>query len=183
MNKLLLAVLIWPCLVFSQKSEQFFTRQGQVAFFSYTAVENIQATNDQAFSIYDTTTNQIAVSILMRAFKFKKSLMHEHFNESYIESDIYPKATFEGVIENYDKEVNELGQTKLVKGNFTLRNKTQPLSFKAKILTTSKGYIITGELEVKVKDYDIKIHPLISPNIAEIIKVSFNFKYDQPYEE
>ena len=39
---------------------------------------------------------------------FEKALMQEHFNENYVESYKYPKATFSGVIKNFDElsEVN-----------------------------------------------------------------------------
>ena len=103
MNKFI--ILIFLLINFTDddtKSDQFITRQGQVSFFSYTSVEDIEAKNNQVLSIIDISKNEIAVSMLMNAFVFKKSLMHEHFNESYIESDLYPKATFEGNIIDFD---------------------------------------------------------------------------------
>jgi len=182
MSKIVLLTFLFPLALFAQKSEQYFTRQGQVTFFSYTSVENIQAINNQAYSIFDVNTGEVAASILMRAFKFKKSLMQEHFNVSYIESDLYPKATFEGKAINFNKNQKE-AQTHIIKGNFTLRGKTKPIEFRVQIIKNKKGYTISGDLEVEVKDYDIKIHPLIEPNIAKVIKASFNFQYDTLYDE
>ena len=42
----------------------------------------------------------------MRAFHFQIALMEEHFNENYVESDIYPKATFRGEFMSFLKTSN-----------------------------------------------------------------------------
>jgi len=107
----------------------------------------------------------------MRAFVFEKSLMHEHFNESYIESDLYPEATFEGHIDNFD--INSASQTKIVKGTFMLRNIKKPLEFKATIEKKDNSYVIKGDLEVAINDYDIKVPALLSPNISKKIERTF----------
>ena len=181
MNRLLLLAFLAICTSFTYKEgRKMIERQGQVTFFSYTPVENIQAVNNQVLSSIDLDSNEIAVSILMRAFVFKKSLMHEHFNESYIESDLYPKATFQGAIVDFDSNFSGT-QTKIIKGNFTLRNITKPVEIKAQITKENNQYTMKGELEVTVKDYEIKIPPILSPNIAKKIQVSFNFQY-KPYE-
>ena len=133
MTKTLLSFFLLINLSFaSAQNEQLLERQGEVTFFSYTSVENIQAKNNQVQSFLIPNKNEVVVLILMKAFKFKKSLMHEHFNESYIESDIYPEATFEGKIIDFDPKSNG-SQTKIIKGDFTLRNITKPIEIKSKI--------------------------------------------------
>jgi hypothetical protein len=181
MNKFLLLLIFIFSDNYLPRAGEYIERQGQVTFFSYTSVENIQAENNQVFSFFKPETNEIAVSILMRAFVFKKSLMHEHFNESYIESDLYPKATFNGKIIDFDPSIKGM-QTRIIKGDFTLKNITKSVEIKAKITTGDDVYNIEGELNVLVEDYDIKVPPLLSPNIAKKIDVSFNFKY-APYEK
>ncbi|WP_298905017.1 YceI family protein [uncultured Psychroserpens sp.] len=183
MNKTLLLIL----LIFINHSsttpskEEYIERQGEVSFFSYTSVENIQATNNQALSIFDIKTNEVAVRILMRAFVFKKSLMHEHFNESYIESDLYPEATFSGTIVDFDSSITT-EQTRIIKGDFTLKNITKPVEIKAKISKIDEDYSIDGNLEILIEDYNINIPALLSPNISKKIEVTFNFKY-KPHEK
>ncbi len=166
---------------FDVKSDQFITRQGQVSFFSYTSVENIEAKNNQVLSIIDFSKNEIAVSMLMNAFVFKKSLMHEHFNESYIESDLYPKATFEGSILDFDPLATET-QTKIIKGELTIHGITKEIEIKTTIENNNGTYLLNGDFELIVKDFDIKIPPILAPNIAKIISVKFRFEY-QPYEK
>ena len=69
----------------------------------------------------------------MNTFVFEKALMREHFNESYVESDIYPKATFEGVISEFDPSIHET-QTRFVNGVFTMHGVSKELEIKTKII-------------------------------------------------
>lgn len=155
-------------------------RQGQVAFFSYTSVENIKAANNQVSSLIDLSTGEVAISMLMNSFVFEKGLMHEHFNESYIESDIYPKATFEGRIIDFDPNI-EGEQTRMIKGTFSMHGMTEELEIKTKIENTNGNYQLSGTFEALVKNYNIKIPSLLAGNIAKTIKVDFSFEYE-PYE-
>lgn len=181
MKKISLLLLIAISFGFTKPKKQFIVRNGQATFFSYASAENIKAENNEVLSIIDIENSQIAVSILMRAFEFEKSLMQEHFNDSYIESDIYPKATFQGTILNF--KPNKKGkQTRYVKGDFTLRGVTQPLKIKTDIEYIGGTYIITGETTIDVKDYKIKIPQILSSKIAKTVKITFNFKYES-YEK
>lgn len=119
--------------------------------------------------------------MLMNAFIFEKALMKEHFNESYIESDIYPKATFEGIIEGFDP--NDTGlQTRMIHGTLTMHGVSNKLSIKAKIEKRNGQWKITGDFETMVRKYDINIPPLLARNIAESIAVNFRFEFES-YED
>lgn len=177
MNKLLLFFIFIHSVAICQNSTSVReAKQGQVTFFSYTSAENIEAVNNQGYSLLDIETNEILVDILMRAFVFKKKLMREHFNESYIESDLYPKAKFRGTIVGFDPSKEDT-QTRMIEGMFTLKDKTVPLAFKVTIERMNASYKIIGDAEVFLENYDIKIPKLLSPNIAKNIQVSFNFEF------
>ena len=68
MNKLLLLFFTIYGIGIANAQDQYITRQGEVTFFSYTSVENIQATNNQVLSILYPSSKKIGVQILMRAF-------------------------------------------------------------------------------------------------------------------
>lgn len=107
--------------------------------------------------------------------------MEEHFNESYMESDLFPKASFKGNAVDFDASV--IGsQTCIINGDFTLRGITLPVTFKASINNVGDTLSLEGDIEVMVKDYNIKIPALLSPNIAKNIQVKFNLEYE-PYEK
>ncbi len=162
--------------------EQYITRQGQVSFFSYTSVENIEAKNNQVLSILDPQKGEIAVSMLMNGFQFKKSLMRMHFNESYIESDLYPKATFEGTIPNFDITEGEQ-VTRLIKGKLTIRDIQKEVTIKTLIKhPDTQTYIFEGTFDIAIKDFAIKVPALLAPNIAKTIAIKTRFEYS-PYEK
>lgn len=132
-------------------------------------------------SIVNLEDGSIAVSMLMNAFIFEKALMKEHFNESYIESDIYPKATFEGTIQDFDSSQDGT-QTRWIKGTFVMHGVSNPLTIKATLEKENAQWKITGDFETLVSKYNINIPPLLAGNIAKNISVNFRFEYDA-YED
>ena len=164
----------------AQVPSQQIARQGQVSFFSYTTVENIEADNNQVLSILDLPSRKIAVSMLMRAFVFKKALMQEHFNESYVESDIFPKATFEGTILDFDPDLEGI-QTKMIAGQLTIHGITKEIEIKTHIENQKGIYSLNGDFQVAIKDFEIKVPPVVEKNIAETISIMFRFEY-APYK-
>ncbi|AMC11884.1 hypothetical protein Lupro_11675 [Lutibacter profundi] len=178
----ILYTLIFTLLVISQVKSQdkFITKTGYVSFFSHSLVEDIKAENNQGLSIIDTKTGEIVVQLLMRSFMFKKSLMQEHFNENYIESDTYPKAIFKGKILNYNQLVNENSDAE-IEGTLFVHGKEKEIKIKVKAHKISEEIIISGDFKVEVADFDIKIPRIVVNNIAKIVKVSFEFHYT-PYK-
>lgn len=176
-------ILLFFILLLGQSmvAQKIIARQGKVAFFSYTPVENIKAENNQVLSIIDMSTGGIAVSMLMNAFIFEKALMREHFNESYVESDMYPKATFEGQVVNFNGFTNAR-QTHIIEGDFSMHGVTRKISVKASMREQDDRWILLGSFEAVVDDYHIKIPPMLSGNIAKVVSVEFRFEYE-PYEE
>ena len=181
MNKSLLLVVLVSACMNTLSAQKVIARQGQVAFFSYTPVENIKAANNQVLSIIDLDNNNIAVSMLMNAFIFEKAMMREHFNESYVESDIFPKATFEGTILGYEPMGDDI-QTRMIDGVFTMHGKSKNLEIKTKIQKVDNTFVLTGDFMVTVADYSINIPPLLAGNIADNVTVDFKFQFE-PYEE
>src|SRR5687768_4226229 len=89
-------VLVLLLGVLQGEAQQLVTRNGYVGFFSKTPLEDIKAENNQANAVLNLGKGELVVAVLMKGFLFKKALMQEHFNENYIESDKFPKATFTG---------------------------------------------------------------------------------------
>ncbi len=183
MNKLFLFALFSAVIVrFSTEQPKYIARQGQVSFFSYTSVENIEAKNNQVLSLLDFEKGEIAVSMLMPAFVFEKDLMHAHFNESYIESDLYPKANFKGQFIDLNTLAIEEKKALLVKGILQIRGISKEKEIKVFLTKTKEGYLLSGEFNILVKDFEIKIPPILASNIAKTVSVKMNFQY-LPYEE
>src|ERR1700729_121170 len=101
-------------------SQLYSTRTGFVGFYSKTSLEDIKAENNQVYAVIDAGKKNIAFALLLKGFVFVKELMQEHFNENYVESDKYPKASFSGSWSG-DVALDKDGVYKVsVKGNLTL---------------------------------------------------------------
>jgi len=158
---------------------KFLTKDGYVSFFSHSVVEDIKADNNQVLSIVDSETGEIAIQLLMRSFMFKKALMQEHFNENYVESYKYPKATFSGKIMKFN-ELEELeGETQIV-GILTVHGREKEISARVNVEINKDEIILIGDFYVEVADFDIKIPAIVANNIAKTIKVNFELRH-KPY--
>ena len=74
--------------------QKYFTKTGQISFNANTSIEKIEAINKSASCVMDVETGKIEFGVLVKGFQFEKALMQEHFNENYLESSKFPKATF-----------------------------------------------------------------------------------------
>jgi polyisoprenoid-binding protein YceI len=146
-------------------SQIYSTRTGFIGFYSKTAMEDIKAENNQAFVKIDAGKKNLAFAVLLKGFVFPKELMQEHFNENYVESDKYPKATFSGAFTG-DLIPNKDGVYKvIVKGDLTLHNTTKSIEIPATLEV--KGGKLLGQAEFKVKpeDFNISIPSVVRDKI------------------
>ena len=172
LNEKIIPVLIFCFLIAANSSAQLYmTRTGFVSFYSKTDLEDILAKNQQLFAAINLEKKELAFMVLMKGFEFKKELMQTHFNENYVESDKYPKATFNGTYTGDVDIKNGAVSNVKVKGSFTLHGVTKQIEVPA-TLQLSNG-ILTGNtvFNVTPEDYNITIPLLVRNKIAKQIKV------------
>ena len=161
-------------IVFSQK---MMTRAGEIRFeASMPAFEEIAGTNSTASCILEESTGDFVALVLVKSFKFKSPLMEEHFNENYMESTKFPKATFKGKIVNFDaKKLASKSSEFELEGDLTIHGVTKKV--KTKIVLALNGGKISAKslILVKPQDYNIEIPNLVKGKIAENAKVTINF--------
>lgn len=107
--------------------------------------------------------------------------MQEHFNENYVESDKYPKATFKGEIFDFNT-VNEVVSTKQVKGVLTIHGVSKEMVIAANMIKKNNTILVSGDFTINLEDFNVKIPAIVAKNIAKKIKVTFNFNH-QPYQK
>ena len=170
-NKSLLLCLLISSALFSQK---MITRSGEIKFeASMPSFEKIAAKNNTVSCLFDAATAEIAVLALVKGFRFKIPLMEEHFNENYMESSKFPKATFKGKIVNFD--VSKLSAKKSdfdLEGELTIHGLTQKVKTKIALVSNAGKISATSNLIVKAKDYAIEIPTLVKSKIAEDINIT-----------
>ena len=156
-------------------------KEGVAHFFSEAPLEDIEATNEEALGALNLKEGTVAVSLLIKNFHFDKSLMEEHFNENYLESEKYPKATFQGKIEGFESlDFTKPGAFDAkAKGTLDIHGVKQPLDAAVSFNVTEEGIEATTRFKVALKDHKIKIPKLVIKNIAEVVDVDASFQFDR----
>ncbi len=177
--KKILNHLVIILLVFSAQfcsAQKYICKNGFISFFSETPVENIEAKSNEATSAFDATTSDLVVIIPIKSFKFEKSLMQEHFNENYMESEKYPKAFLKGkIISTSPIDFKKDGVYKVsAQGKLTIHNVTRDINIPG-TLTVKNGVIsLDSKFIVRCADYGIKIPKIVMVKVAEEIQVSLS---------
>jgi polyisoprenoid-binding protein YceI len=183
MNKIKLVVAAaFSLAVFnSQAQTKYFTKTGKIVFHSETSVENIDATNDRVTSVLEVESGKIEFAAAITAFEFEKALMQEHFNENFMESTKFPKATFKGVITDMNTvDLKKDGSYPVtVKGDMTIHGVTKNITEKATITVKGGKISASANMDVKCKDYNIKGHS----KVAETINVKINIANYEPLKK
>ena len=153
-----------------------------ISFFSHAPLEDIFAESDEFSGAINTKTNVVAVFVKVNTLEFENKLQQEHYNEKYMESDKFPKASFKGNIEgviDWSKpgvyNANAIG-TLTIHG--VEKERTAPT-----IITIDKngiGSVIT--FKVKVEDHKIKVPSMVFQKVAEEVEIKINAKFE-PYEK
>jgi hypothetical protein len=158
-----------------------------ISFFSEAPLENIEASNKGAIIVLNTTTNDIQLRVSIQNFKFKNSLMEEHFNENYMETDkkgpndangsaTYPNrnAVFKGKI-NEKIDYTKDGEHKVtVPGKMELHGVTRDVVLEGTVTKSGTEIILSSKFKIKVSDYNIKVPSMYVKNIAEDVDVTLS---------
>jgi polyisoprenoid-binding protein YceI len=155
-------------------AQKFFTKDGTIRFFSNAKLEKIEATNNKASIVYDATSGAIELAVLVKGFIFENAFMGEHFNETYIESDKFPKANFKGKLENPAAvNVTMAGTYKAkVAGDLTIHGVTKPVSTDATFVVGGGKIETDAKFTIKASDFDVKIPGDKSDNISNVIEIT-----------
>ncbi|HBH82575.1 MAG TPA: YceI family protein [Bacteroidales bacterium] len=168
------------------ESQTVYTKNsGTITFFSTAPIEDIKASNISFASYIDIEKGTVSFTVPITGFIFKKSLMQQHFNEQYMESEKFPSAFFEG---KFDKSRFSLPMTgKKVKtrviGNLTIKGITRKINEEIELIISDGRISGICKFNVKLTDYDIKIPRMFVKNIAEVIEVTIDVIYKKNYVE
>lgn len=157
-------------------AQKYKSHQSTVRFFSDAPVEDIEATTTAAKSAIDLNTKEIVFSVPIKSFIFEKSLMQEHFNENYMESDKYPTATFQGKLSGIASE-NTQWQTAKATGIMSVHGVEKSGTYDGRIRIMADSVFVEAVFPIALKDHNIKIPKVVFYNIAEIIEVTVKFSY------
>jgi len=159
---------------------RYFTKQGHISFFSEAPLENIEAHNEQVVSFIDMSTGDLVFSVTMKAFQFRKSLMQEHFNENFIESDTYPKATFKGRVMNI-KAIELSGNHTYkvnITGVLTIHGVDKQIDTEGVLAIQDNKIQGKSTFTVTPQEFNIEIPLLVREHIAKRIDITVDMLYE-----
>lgn len=162
---------------FSQST--YFTRSGHVCFVSHTDIIDIDANNHQVAGFLNIETGKIQFAVLIKSFGFSLATAKEHFNESYMESDKFPKATFKGEILNIDSlDLNKNGICSVrVKGDITIKGITKNIEVKGELTIDNEQINAISEFELSIADFNISVPKLVENKVAKNVQIKVNMNY------
>jgi polyisoprenoid-binding protein YceI len=170
------SILVW-LIVFSgtlYAQRKFTTQSAAIDFTSEAQLELIKAASKNVKGLIDPSTNQFAFSIDVRSFQgFNSSLQRDHFNEKYMESEKYPKASFSGkIIEQIDFTKNGSYEVR-AKGDLDIHGVKQTRIIKGTISLNNGKLNIQANFGVPLSDHNITIPTVVTHKIATEVKVQF----------
>lgn len=178
MKYVCLLIAVWPGSLAAQK---FISETSSVTFFSKATIEDISAKNEKAMAMLDTGTGDIACSIPVKEFTFEKSLMQEHFNEKYMETEKFPKASFQGKVSGFTAGATG-SQPVRAAGKLTLHGVTRDVDVPGTLEVRGDRIVIHAQFIVTLEEYNVKRPQVLWKNIAEAVEVTLDFTL-KPYEK
>lgn len=150
----------------------FYTESGEVSFLSDAPLEKIEATSTQLKGVIEPSSGKFAFSVSIISFLgFNSPLQREHFNENYLESKHFPKATFSGkIIEQIDFEKDGIYQIR-AKGKFDVHGVSKERIIKSELQIKGQEISIISDFVVILNEYNIIIPKIVHQKIADEIKV------------
>jgi len=173
MNKILIFILltVGNCAF----AQNLVSSSSKTIFYSSATLEDITAVTTKGKSAINVTTGEIVFSIPINSFEFDKSLMQEHFNEKYMESEKFPKATFTGQIEQWEN--NKSIDKAVAIGTLTIHGVSKKLSSEGSVTFNKDKLIVMAKFNVRLEDFEVEVPSIILQKIAEVVEITINYEY------
>lgn len=172
-KNLMIAMILMLLTSLSFAQDKFYTKTGKITFYSKTPLEEIEGKNKTVTTVLDSKSGAIQLAVQMKGFEFEKALMQQHFNDSYVESDKYPKAEFKGTIAN-NTEINYAKDgtyTAKIKGQLTIHGVTKNVDATGIFKISGSTINAVSTFNVLIADYNIKIPSIVKSKVSNTIQI------------
>ena len=179
MKKVFILIFAVAVSAIHLNAQKYKTTEGHIEIFSQTPIFKIEGLNKKVACVVVFETGDVAASTLVRSFKFHEALVEDHFNENYMESEKYPKASFKGKIVNIkDVDLKKNGDYKItIKGELTLHGTTNPIEAPG-TMTIKDGKVIgKTTFNVSLAAYKIHVEEKYKDAIKDEIQLNIDFDY------
>jgi hypothetical protein len=172
---LISVLLLLNISVFSPqvKSQIFICRNGRVNFLSDAPLEMIKASNDNLSGVMNISDRSFSFQVPSKSFEgFNSALQKVHFNEDYMETELYPNSTFKGkIIEEVDLTVHGVYRIR-AKGKLFIHGLEIDRIIRCDLKVSDNKIDVTADFTVFIADHNISVPSILNQKIASEIKVN-----------
>lgn len=174
---MLLFLFFYALRVNCQPVGKYAIVNGTIEFTSKANLETIKANSNELKGLIDPVSHSVAFRVANNSFLgFNSQLQHDHFNENYMETDLFSNCTFKGKIID-EVNFNKDGVYPVrVKGVLNIKGVGQEMIIKGVIYVKGNELFLTSEFIVSLSDHDIRIPRIVQQKIAPEIGVSLTAK-------
>lgn len=167
------SILVVLSCVVNTSAQQYITKTGHAYFMSHTDAIDIDGNNHQVAAIANAETGEVVFIVLIKAFEFTLATADKHFNETYMESDEFPKATFKGKIPMLSGiDLSKDGEyTVTAEGMLTIHGQTLPVAKEGKLIVKNGTIALESDFQVSITDYKIEVPRSVEHRVAKIVDV------------
>jgi len=168
-----------PDAFIQEKDQIYICRNGSVSFISDAPLELIKASNDKLSGALNVTDRSFSFQVPTKAFEgFNSSLQKVHFNEDYMETELFPNSTFKGkIIEEVDLSVP--GEHKIrAKGKLNIHGIEIDRIVRCDIRVSDNKIKVNAAFTIFIADHNISIPSILNQKIATEIKVNVDLTFE-----
>ncbi|TGK06576.1 YceI family protein [Leptospira semungkisensis] len=146
--------------------------EGKVLFRSEAPQEEIYGSGSSVSGEVDPQTGSVQIFIDIRDYKTGNHLRDAHMHENYLESDLFPKASFVGKISSYDPQSGKVAAL----GTFQFHGQ-QKENFKIEGILSpeNRKFRLTSSFFILLEDYKIEIPKLLIFKLNNKVEVKTDF--------
>jgi hypothetical protein len=172
LNRVLIVSIVLCLSANSFAQGKYKVQKSDMSFTSNAELELIKASSTETQGIIDPATNQFAFSVPITSFRgFNSDLQRQHFNDNYMESSKFQKASFSGKIIEQVNYSRDSVYTVRAKGELDIHGQKQTRIIKARLAVKNNGLQIDADFNVPLADHNISIPRIVSQKIATEIDV------------
>lgn len=173
-----LIVFLSCCALSGQ--QRYVTSAGEVHFNASTPLEDIDAVNNKVHAIIKEDSGEFAVALLIKDFNFRRKLMQEHFNENYMESETYPRASFSGKILGIGgAPLDAAAGSHVIEGKLTIHGVSHAIETTATVAKNNDNLILDSQILIAPEDYGIEVPRILFQKIAQEVLVEIKLELDK----
>lgn len=150
----------------------FICRNGNISFISDAPLELIKAVNEKLTGVLNINDRSFSFRVPIKDFEgFNSSLQRVHFNEDYMETELFPNSTFKGkIIEEVDLTVP--GEYKIrSKGKLSIHGVEIDRIIRCEVTVDKNQINVHAAFTIFIADHNISIPSILNQKIAKEIKV------------